>query len=176
MGIETGSTVAVQAARPTEENPMMVPQPAAEANQRPGLGTHHRQDALEPREWQSGEQGQQDVGEGSEATQPTADTPHAVLTRLGRRASTGPRARTREDRRLHLAQRRVAVGAHVFRQESVVVPAASAQQHVHHPGIAIEPAGSLPVRNHGLRANRARHGREISPTHGVEVAREAGEG
>ena len=175
-GVGAGSAAAVQPARPTEEDLVVVPEPDAEADERPRVGTDDSLDALEPRERQGREQGEQDVREGSEAAMPPADTAHTGLPGLRRPAGPGPRAGARYDRSLELVERRVPVRAHVVGQEAVVVPARPAQQHVDHRTIPIEPPGSLPVRDHRRRAGRARHGGKICPARGVAVAAEAREG
>ena len=175
-GAGARSAVAVQPARPTEEDLVVVPEPAPKPDERPRVATHDRLHAHQPRERQGGQQSEQDMREGSKAPMPPADTAHPRLPHLGRLAGPGPRAGARQERCFDLVECRVPVGAHVVGQETVVVPARPAQQHVDQRTIPVEPPGSLPVRDHRRRAGRARHGGEICPAGGVAVAAEAREG
>lgn len=176
MGRISGTTAAVQPARATEENPVVVPEPRPEPNQRTGVGTDDGLNPLQPRQREGGKQGEQHVDEANEAPMPMAHAADALRARLRGCTSACGGAGAGQNRHFQLIERRVAVRADVVGEQAMVVPTMPACQDVNERKFPVQPPGSLPIGRHRPFARRARHRRYVGPRRRVLVARQAGNG
>ena len=144
-GTGPDAAVAVQAGRAAEEDLVAVPEPDAQPNQRPRLGSDDRPDARQPRPRHRREQRQEDLDQQCEPAVPAPDAAGRPRSELPGGARPRHVAGACVDGRFPLAERQVTVGADVRGQEAIVATAARAVKHQDRPERAVEVAASPAV-------------------------------